>query len=169
MTSCTRSRNHTSRPTGRCSCETAASDAQESDNETCPDTGRYTKTQEPKSMGRGAGGGAGSHLHPEIKSEPGCPVHCALCGCGAGVVWCTMRAHVSSAARRLTPLGARSGSATWVGGALGVAWCVECGVYHVHICWALGAASRLEVLGEVCAGAVCWNSFAQCPVIRQMQ
>ena len=73
VTSCTRSRNHTSKPRGRCSCETATSDAQESDDNVRPDTGTYTKTQEPKSMGRGAGGGAGSHLHPEIKSGPAGP------------------------------------------------------------------------------------------------
>ena len=79
VTSCTRSRNHTSRPTGRCSCEAAASDAQESDDDSCPDTGRYTKTQEPKSIGQGAGGGAGSHVHPEIKSDP----ECCIAGTGS--------------------------------------------------------------------------------------
>ena len=49
---------------------TAASDAQESDVGFAPDTGTYTKTQEPKFVGRGAEGGAGCHVHPEIKSDP---------------------------------------------------------------------------------------------------
>ena len=39
-------------------------DAQESDADTCPDTGSCTKTQEPQIHG------AGGHLHPEIKSDP---------------------------------------------------------------------------------------------------
>ena len=70
VTSCTRSRNDTSKPRRRCSFETAAPDAQETDDDARPDTGSYTKTQEPKFLGQGAGGGAGGHVHPEIKSDP---------------------------------------------------------------------------------------------------
>ena len=70
VTSCTRSRNDTSKPRRRCSFETAAPDAQEADDDARPDTGSYTKTQEPKFLGQGAGGGAGGHVHPEIKSDP---------------------------------------------------------------------------------------------------
>ena len=47
--------------------------------------------QEPKFMGRGAGGGAGCHVHPEIKSDP--------VGQGVHVRECTQRCWVNDRPR----------------------------------------------------------------------